>query len=197
MRTIAKTVLCFILLACSGCGKAEISEARRDHILAEDHGWIDLTLSGDAPAGENKDDARCQIQLEINHESLLTEAVKYSKAEANQPLLGYRFPAPAGNLVAELEISYCVKDPVIVKLPISLEKNHLAKIRFDGKQMTLLGTTAYDPSTLDGLQSEVKKIQSSETVSSERLSTLMWLIIAVVVSNFFLLWLLLRKKGRA
>jgi len=197
MRPILKTFLCILLMACSGCGKAEISEARRDHILAEDHGWIDLTLSGDAPAGEKNGDAPCQIQLEINHEPLLTERVKFSRAEANQPLIGYRFPAPAGNLAAEFEVSYCLKDPFTVKLPITLEKNHLANIRFDGKQMTQLGSTAYDPSTLDGLQGEVKKIQSSETASSERLSTLMWLVIVVVVSNVFLLLLLLRKKDHA
>ncbi len=45
MPAMTKPAILLALLACAGCAKpSDISEARRDHLLAGPHGWIDVTV---------------------------------------------------------------------------------------------------------------------------------------------------------
>jgi hypothetical protein len=69
----------FSPLDASGCAKAEL-DARRDHILAADHGWIDLTLK--APSGQLPDaeHTSCSIAYSFHGESLLGASADLKQA---------------------------------------------------------------------------------------------------------------------
>lgn len=148
------------LAACAGCGKpAEISDARRDHLLAGPHGWIDLVVQ--APP-RTPDDAglnlRCVIGFAVNDESMMTEQANPFEADAAHASLGYRLVVPAGALKTSLELTGCVKAPILVALPLALEKDHLASIAFDGHALVVNKVAPYLPTTLDALREELVRL---------------------------------------
>lgn len=89
-----RLLLLLLGLLCSGCGKAGVSDARMNHLLAVDHGWLDLTVTGAATtppvAGE------CVLGLSVNGEEVLRERADFAAAATRGVPVGYRLPAPAG-----------------------------------------------------------------------------------------------------
>ena len=55
MHLNGKALVVAMLVTCSGCGNADVSNARRDYILAGDHGWIDLTVNSLAQQDKDKE----------------------------------------------------------------------------------------------------------------------------------------------
>ncbi len=198
MHLNGKALVVAMLVTCSGCGNADVSNARRDHILAGDHGWIDLTVNSLAQDKdkEGKIDKSCGLAFSLNGEPLLDESANLAPAEENKLPIGYRFPAPAGVLQAELVISFCIKDAYIVKLPLTLTKDHLAKLRFDGKNLVLQDLSPYEPTTLEWVRSEIVKLQTSQQITHRSFSTLTWLAISSLVFNvIILLFILWRRRN--
>src|ERR1700712_2084278 len=107
MPLLPKSLILLALLLCAGCAKpSDISAARRDHILAGPHGWIDLTLhapaAASAPVSANAPLAKaCVMAFVVNGEPMMQESGDPAQADAARIPLGYRFVSPAGALHAE------------------------------------------------------------------------------------------------
>ena len=207
MRIPRQTLLLLTLLACAGCTKASdsLSAARRDHILAGPHGWIDVTLHAPPLAAlahvKNAASAPaqvpdCAMSFAINGESQFDEVGDLVRADgANNPL-GYRTVAPAGALQSQLLISRCVKTDLLLALPIDLGKDQLALLEFDGQKLTLKSTQPYAPTSLDGLHGEMATLQQRADAADGALSTLTKLAIASVLLNAVVLAVVLTRKRR-
>jgi hypothetical protein len=186
-----------LIMACvvssSGCAKAEQWDARRDHILAGDHGWIDLTLKTPLAQLPDADHAGCHISYGFNGEELLSASADLKEAQANQILVGYRFPAPSGALNTSLHISFCVKEPVVVKLPLDLKKDHLAELEFDGTTVVVKRSIPYEPTSLEWVRTQILQLQTDNGASSMAVSTLTKIALASLGLNFLVLLLLLWK----
>ncbi|MES3025559.1 MAG: hypothetical protein V4857_28615 [Pseudomonadota bacterium] len=179
-----------------------MSEARREHILADDHGWIDITLQSPAQLPGFDPAKACTLSYLVNGEPLLNENAQLARADENKMPIGFRFPAPAGALQTELLLSHCLGEESKFSLPLTLEKDHLAKLLFDGKTLVLQETTAFKPATLATVQTDITQLQSDitllrdgETRSSGALSTLTWLVCASLGLNVAaMLYLFLRRR---
>jgi hypothetical protein len=182
---------CVVLSA--GCAKAEQWDARRDHILAGDHGWIDLTLKTPLAQLPGDKHSGCHISYGFNGESLLSAAADLKEAQANQILVGYRFPAPSGALKTSLHISLCVKDDVVVELPLDLKKDHLVELEFDGTTVVVKSSLPYEPTSLEWVRTQILQLQTDNGASSMAVSTLTKIALASLGLNFLVLLLLLWK----
>lgn len=168
MRLSIKPLLLFALVACAGCTRAS-SDARIDHILAGPHGWIDITLHAPAPASAAvagmaaasaaKLSHDCLLLFAVDGETMLSESGDLAQADAAKNPLGYRFTAPAGTLDTRLVITGCVRDGVQQSLSIPLQKDHLASLEFDGRQLALKSNEPYAPMSLDTLHDQVVTLQ--------------------------------------
>jgi hypothetical protein len=201
MRLRARSLLLLSLLAFAACTKA--SDARRDYLLARPHGWIDLTLHAPAPAAaasaaagkEPAASSDCRIAFAVNGETLLEESGDLASADAAKNPLGYRVVAPAGSLDGELEITGCVPR-WRQALPITLDKDHLARLEFDGRHLAVASTEAYAPVTLDAVHGDVAQLQARGEAADERVSTLTRLAIAGVVLNLVVLAAVFLRRSR-
>lgn len=195
MNLVSKTLMLVLILMCSGCSKADTSDARRDHILSGDHGWIDLTINKPSQKGGLKAITPCLVSFSTNGETLINESVDLAKADASKNPIGYRFAVPSGLLQAELVISSCIKNQQLTKLSINLIKDQLATIRFDGQNLTLQDATTYDPTTLEKVREEVKSIQVNGESYADNIATLKKLVIVSLLFNFIImLGFVLRRR---
>jgi hypothetical protein len=190
MRHLPKTLILLTLMLCVGCAKpSDISVARRDHILAGPHGWIDLTLhapvAASAPASKEVAglDKNCTIVFTVDGEPLIDERGDLAQADAAKSPLGYRFVAPAGALRTELAISGCVAAPLPLLLPLTLDNGKLAVLEFDGQRLSVASTQAWEPATLEAVRGEVTALHRSGDTAEGTLSTLTKLVIASVLLN--------------
>lgn len=189
--TLGRCLIMACVVFSSGCAKAEPWDARRDHILAGDHGWIDLTLKAPLAQLPDADHAACHISYSFNGESLLSAAADLKEAQANQILVGYRFPAPSGALKTALHISLCVKDDVVVQLPLDLKKDHLVELEFDGTTVVVKNSAPYEPTSLEWVRTQILQLQSDSSASSMAVSTLTKIALASLGLNCLVLLLLL------
>jgi hypothetical protein len=196
MHRLTKSLLVLTLLAAAGCTKAD--DARRDHLLAGPHGWIDITLkappaakaAASAPAGAPS----CRMGLQVNGETRLDEVGDLVQADAAENSLGYRFVVPAGKLDTELRISNCVKDELRLPLPVALADNQLALLEFDGQTLALKSTGTYEPATLDAVRGDVARLHARTDAADATLSTLTRLAIASLVLNVVVILVALRRR---
>ncbi len=195
MRQITVCAGIVALLACSGCEGQGLSDARRDHILAGDHGWLDITVKapGHAPGFNAK--SSCLVQFSVNGEAFVSETANLAQAEADQNPIGYRVVVPSGKLDTELTINGCARNSYTSRLELPLEKNQLANVLFDGKALVLENSSPYEPASLEWMRAEMLKLQAHETAADETLGALIKVTIAIFVLNLVgLLYVILRKK---
>ena len=178
MRMLAKTSILLALILCAGCAKPSdaVSVARRDHVLAGPHGWIDITLrapvaasaasaASAAVAGKPAASAArlshdCGIVLAVDGETMLLESGDLARASAANNPLGYRFVVPAGTLETRLVIMGCVKPDIEQLLSVTMQKDHVASLEFDGRQLTLKADEPYSPASLDELRTQSSALHS-------------------------------------
>ena len=190
MQHLPKTLILMTLMLCAGCAKpSDISVARRDHILAGPHGWIDLTLhapvAASAPASKEAGglDKTCAISFTVDGEPLIDERGDLAQADAAKSPLGYRFVAPAGALRTELAITGCVAAPLPLMLPLTLDNGQLALLEFDGRRLSVAAKRAWEPATLEAVRGEVTALHRNGDAAEGTLSTLTKLVIASVLLN--------------
>ena len=211
MRMLPRLLLLMTLLACAGCTKAsDASLARRDHILAGPHGWIDVTLHAPTPASAPVAAAKaasaaglstnCTMRLRVDGEPLLQEFGDLAQADAAKSPLGYRVVVAAGALNTELTIAGCVSRPLVLALPLTLEKDHLALLEFDGQHLALRSAEPYAPATLDAVHDDVAKLHERGEATDAALSTLTRLALAnvllVLVVIAVVLVVAIRRRSR-
>jgi len=196
---IRTQLLLLFLVAFAACTKA--SDARRDHLLAGPHGWIDVTVhapQGTAAAAGGASSpngqAPCEMTFLVNGEVLLDETGDLAQADAAKNPLGYRFLVPAGNLNSELTISRCVKD-LHLPLAVAMDKDHLVQMAFDGQHLAVTATGPYAPSTLDAVHGDVATLQARAEASDGTLATLTKLAIACVALNVVVLAAVFLRKA--
>jgi hypothetical protein len=198
MRFSLRLLILLTLVACAGCTRA--SDARVDHILAGPHGWIDVTLHAPAPVGAAsaaEGAPPCSVAFHVNDESLLSEVgVTLAQADAAKSPIGYRFVVPAGTLATDLTISNCVKSEIHAALPVTLEKDHLALLAFDGKALALTSNEPYQPATLDTLRGDVAALHDHGTATDGALSMLTKLVAVGLLLNVVVLVVALRRRNR-
>jgi len=206
MHPLPKTLILLALIACAGCAKpsdvTDASAARRDHILAGPHGWIDLTLHAPAPASAptsgtvtapkaasvvDRSSTMCQMAFQVNGEPMIEPTGDLARADAAKSPLGYRFVVPAGALHAELTIAGCVPSRLSLPLSMTLEKGHLALLEFDGQRLAVASTQAWEPTRLEDVSADVARLHDHGDATDGALSTLTRLAIASVLLNVVVL----------
>ena len=186
MRMMAGVALLAVLLSSAGC-RAEMSDARRDHVLAGSHGWIDLTLTA-APKAVGFDAGKsCVLSFASNGERQLSEVADLGHAESGGQPFGYRFAVPSGTLKTELTLEGCVPLPVVVTLPLSLAKDHLARLVFDGSSLALLSSAPYEPTSLEWVRGEILKLHANNDTSGAAVARLTTIAIASLALNLLAL----------
>lgn len=199
MRILPKTLILLTLILCAGCAKpSDISVARRDHILAGPHGWIDVTLHAPAAAsapraarassatpakGAAQATAACDMSLFVDGEKMIQEAGDLAQADAAKSPLGYRLVVPAGAPRLQLAIAGCVKEPLDLALTVTLDRGHLALLEFDGQRLALTSTQAWEPATLEAVGENVARLHEHGEATDGALSTLTKLAIASLLLN--------------
>lgn len=181
MNKCARLVVLAGLLCSAGC-RAEMSDARRDHVLAGNHGWIDLTLKAAPKAVDFDAKTRCLVAFASNGEQQLAEHALMA-GEAGQAPLGYRFVVPAGKLKTELTIDACVPVPVVLTLPLDLPKDHLARLVFDGSSLVLDGASPYEPASLEWVRGELLKLHANHGSTDAAVSKLTTIAIVSLALN--------------
>ena len=202
MHLLPKTLIPLALLACAGCAKpsdvTDAGVARRDHILAGPHGWIDLTLhapvaasapasppQGAASAAESS--SECRVAFLVGGEPMIEPTGDLAQADAAKSPLGYRFVVPAGALEARLRIANCVRDPLDLPLSLAMEKGHLTPLEFDGKGLRVGPSQAWEPTTLENVGADVAKLHEHGAATDDALSTLTKLALASLLLNVVVL----------
>lgn len=195
MNSLTRSVVLAVLLSSTGC-RAEMSDARRDHVLAGNHGWIDLTLTAPPRAVEFDASKRCLVSFSANGERQLMENVHLAGAPGQAPF-GYRFVVPSGKLKTELSIDGCVPLPVVVTLPLDMPKDHLARLAFDGSSLVLQGATPFEPTSLEWVRGEMLKLHASggaTDVAVAKLTSIAMLSLALNVLALIVFFVARRKR---
>ena len=193
MRIVPGALVLAVLLSSAGC-RAEMSDARRDHVLAGDHGWIDLTLKALPKSAAYDPKKSCHIAFSSGGEHHFSGLADLAQTAIP---FGYRTVAPAGKAEAELTLGGCLPQPLVVKLPLDLAKDHLARLVFDGSALVLQDSTPYEPTSLDWVRGEILKLQSSGQASGEAMSRLTTIAIASLGLNLLALltFFVMRRRG--
>jgi len=191
----AKLFVLSTLLLCSACGKAEMSNARMNHLLAGDHGWVDLTIKS-APSMQKQDTKDCSISLAVNGETVLRESADFSAASKNGSPIGYRFPAPTGKLDIALTYSFCIKDPFVIKQALDLQKDKLTNLIANDATLTIDGTSEYQPASLESVRAQLDTVRSDAANTEHRLSNTNTLVLFCIGLNLLAVALLLWWRRR-
>lgn len=194
--SMRSALLLAVLFSSAGC-RADMSDARRNHVLAGDHGWIDLTLKA-APASATSDLKKsCHVSFSFGGEYQFSEMADLASAAASHNPPGYRIVAPAGKAEAELTVETCLPKPLVVTLELELAKDHLARLAFDGSALVLLESTPYEPTSLEWVRGELLKLQSGGQASGEAVAKLTTIAMASLALNLLalLVFFLTRRRG--
>ncbi|MFB9245659.1 hypothetical protein IV454_27140 [Massilia antarctica] len=183
LRILATWSMLAVLLSTAACHAKEMPDSRRDYLLAHEHGWIDLTVKAPSGAAGIKAGESCDIALLVNGEMLLVESADLAAADSAGMPVGYRFVAPAGKLQAELHIGRCVKDELVVKVPLQLDKDHLLALAFDGAAATAGAATPFEPASLEWVRAEMLRMQASGRANDAATEKLTRLAIYSAVLN--------------
>lgn len=218
MPALTKSMIMLALLACAGCAKpSDISEARREHLMAGPHGWIDVTVHAPTPASapasapaqvvvklSGKESLKvtdlrpndCHLEFTVNGETMMVDYGNLAQADAAGNPLGYRFPVPAGALDTGLDISSCVDARLSVKLALAQAKDQLSLLEFDGKALALKAMQPYAPATLDTVHGDVGKLHEHGEATDGTLANLTRLVFAGVILNLVVLGVLFLRRRR-
>lgn len=204
MSTQARVLIFLVLVQCAGCSKAELSEARKNYLLAGDHGWIDLVVqTPPAPQSGEELTRECTLTMMSNGESLLFESADFRAAAASGSPIGYRFPVAVGTQDLELRFARCSKDDRVLKQKLDIKKDELVQLSVQGSALQTGSATPYRPATLDGvsalnerLRAQVETLAAATSQSTSRTSILSWLVVAGLMSNVVTLLVLLLRRRR-
>jgi hypothetical protein len=182
MRVVTSTMLLAVLLGSAGC-RAEMSDARRDHVLAGDHGWIDLTLTAAPKTALYDPKKSCLVSFSSGGEHQFSESADLAQAAGSPNPPGYRVVVPAGKAQGELRLDACLPQPLVVTLPLDVAKDHLVRVVFDGAGLVLQGSTPYEPTTLEWVRGEMLTLRAANDTSTAAVSLLTTLAVASLALN--------------
>lgn len=185
LRRMAAWSMLAVLLSNAACNAKEMPDARRDYLLAHAHGWIDLTVKAPAGAPGYKAGEACSMGLSINGDMLLLESAHLAEAGNAGIPVGFRFVAPAGKLDAALHLHGCIKDALVLKLPLQLDQDHLVELAFDGAALTAGQPRPFALTSLDWVRTEILRMQAQAQAGEAATGKLTTLATASVALNAF------------
>jgi hypothetical protein len=174
-----------VLLSIAGCEAKEMPDSRRDYLLAHEHGWIDLTVKAPAGAPGYQAGEACSVGLTVNGDPVLLESAHLGQADSAGIALGFRFVAPAGKLDAALHLHGCIKDELVLKLPLQLDKDHLVELAFDGTALKAGEASPFEPTSLEWVRTEMLRMQANGQASDAATDKLTTLASASIALNAF------------
>jgi hypothetical protein len=191
MRPLISPLLALaILLGSTGC-RADISDARRDHILAGPHGWIDLTFKSAPRLEAYQRDEQCVIELSLAQQQQLMDSLALADAGRQAAPPGFRFVAPAGKGEASLTLSACLPQPQVLRLPLDVGKDQLLHLVYDGSALVLESSVPFEPTTLEWVHEEVLKLHASNNASNDAVGKLTHIAVASLALNVLALLILI------
>ncbi len=197
--SLLKFLLFPLLLALSGCGRASISEDRKNFILAKEHGWIELSVDI-SPQLINQTTTSCILEASINGEIFLTEPLFPSGAPEKSIKTGFLFAIPSSKSEVVLNYSQCQKVPNQTVASVDIPADTLARLKFDGKTIAASAPESYKPATLGVLAEKLDALATSQsqfqTFISDQLSLMFKVLIAAVVLIVALLIVSLLKHAK-
>ncbi|WP_035057258.1 hypothetical protein [Andreprevotia chitinilytica] len=147
-------------------------DARRDYILARDHGWLEISLKVDGipdqPPVKGKSQApggpdSCFIGVAFNKEKMISTFAEAIGDKTPYSLdTGYRFAVPArpGNVSVSLE--GCIQKPRQAELKVDISKGTVYNLAFDGTSLKLEGQHPFDSVTLDSLNGKLANLDDAQ-----------------------------------
>ena len=175
-----------------------MSEARMSHLLAAEHGWIDLVVKAPPPSNGAVPGRECAISFTSNGELLLREGADYSAAAQAGAPVGYRFPVSVGALKVELAFSGCLRDEARLRQDVTIRKDQLVELMAEGSALKLGASSPYVPASLDDVRGKIGSLQDGVRASDARASSLKTLVHAGLALNavaVVLLLMLWRRRG--
>lgn len=136
------------------------------------------------------------MTLAVNGENMLRESADFTTAASKGSPIGYRLPVPIGQLDINLTFSVCVKEPFIVKLPLSILKDELTNVTFEGSKLTVDSKSEYKPASLDLLRSQLDNLRSDATNNERKTSKINTIVLLCLGLNFFVMVFLLLRRRR-
>jgi len=146
---VVKGIAALALLVMAGCATA-LSEHRESYILAQPHGWIEISiadqsipmlpLEGGGKGGQRPE--VCTIRLIRDHEPFLEESVFPSGDTAPFHVAsGFRFPIPLGSSMLRINYSGCrVSNGKVTQsnasVEVTVKQDMVTAITFDGINAT-------------------------------------------------------------
>lgn len=158
--TPTKALFFLFLITTSGCGKAEISNVRKDYILGKDHSWIELAV--DIPTQRVdpvKAPSNCRIEIALNGETYLQEQL-YPRADSAIKT-GFLFAVPSEQSVISIKYLSCQKMDTNVSSSTVLVKDNLYKLLFDGQTIGSSAPVPYVPVTIAGLDEKMRNLETA------------------------------------
>ena len=158
-----KALLIGALLLVSGCGRAELSAARKDYVLAKDHGWLELTV--EVPPGRFRpptNQRHCALQVDINGETFTQEALYLQGDPGHYSVnTGFLLVAPAGVSTIDLSVGDCAATTLHSTLSVTVAKNHMLQLAYNGQTLARTAEQAYLPPTLSSLDQRLRAADSA------------------------------------
>ena len=164
MRRTAFHVLLLCLAAPLACASTPLE--RREYILAHPHGWVEVTVADaeipQVPKSEDEPGTlvrprACTIEVSLDGEPFVYGS-SYPTGDAPPYAAdtGFRFPAPLGPAELAVEYSGCDLESgkaatVKVGGPVSVERDRVSEVRFDGARLTPLPVRDDSVVTLEDL----------------------------------------------
>lgn len=161
-RLVSLLPLALLLLSLSGCGRADLSEARRDYLLAGPHAWLSLSLDRHAAAGDHPG---CTLQASLDNEPLLSEALQASAD--GQLRRGWLLPVPAGKASLSVQLNDC-GGSAIPASALSLDENHLLQITLSDQGLQSHDAGPWSPASLDAVQQHLDQLQADSSSALTR-----------------------------
>ena len=150
-RTVGVVAL-FGLVVATHAARAEMSQERRDYILAHPHGWVELAVDDAAiPQVPSSDEehpgqvrpAACSVHVNLGTETVVRAAAYPSGDTAPyHAKSGFRFPAPVGEARLRLSYSGCDVEggklaTVEAEARILVAENRVTTVTFDGTRLVV------------------------------------------------------------
>lgn len=140
------------VLLCARSARAELSQERRDYILAHPHGWVEVVLVDRAiPQVPSSDEEHpgpmrpvsCVVRVEIGGETFVHgSAYPTGDAPPYRARIGFRFPVQVGGASVRLAYSGCDLEggklaTVEAEARIAVEADRVVELKFDGTHLSV------------------------------------------------------------
>lgn len=174
-------MLCFtFLLLLAGCSRAELSEYRQGYLLAQPHGWIELSVAVPRTSLTETDrDKGCSLGVIVNGEAYLYEPLPFLRDGQEEIRSGFLFPVAAGKNELQLTLT-CAKDSSLPLLQVEVPEGQLLPASLDGRSVSAGEPRAYDEASIQQLAKRLDALENAGNAAAGRQQE-QWQVVLLVV----------------